>query len=330
MSNTQLSPEWQKRADERHARFMKAVNAGQVRPFPKEVFDALRPYQFGGIPMSILLFTIEMNNGFCYEKGTDLTLAFDECTLYYGDVEYLRVKTEGEIHKDGSSAADHAFVEAYGHVFDTTMGLMYTKEAYWDVERPTIRKTHTKEECLEYLKYSGILGGGTDFAKNKWSLLLTLPSIENIVYNTEDIATEMNKKLLLEEIKKLKIAIDYDGMQAEMVADMELMRTDPKALDEKFGIVKDKYGREISRGGVLNPYYEEIDPETIPERNAKFKEDMKDPVKEQEFISKIEAEHDAEMKLTYQRATLFLEKVKKNPTANIYEMSEDDIETTEV
>ena len=234
----------QKRFDELNERFDKAAEAGKVRQYPKQIFDALRPYHFGGMPVSILLFIPELCNGFCYDRSTLMTLAFDECKQLYGDIESLRITTEG---KTSEARADHAFVEAYGCIFDTSQGLMFEKEAYWDIERPTIRHSHTKQECLEFLKADGTLGG--DFEKDKWALLLTLPIAESIVNNPKQTATKINQKLLLQEIAKLKKAISFDEMQAEQDADLELMRTNPQALDKKFGIVRDKYGREISRGG---------------------------------------------------------------------------------
>ena len=40
----------------------------KVFPYSDLVFNRLRPYQIGGMPVSILLFITEMNNGFCYKK----------------------------------------------------------------------------------------------------------------------------------------------------------------------------------------------------------------------------------------------------------------------
>ena len=225
-----LSQEQQKRLDELNERFIQAAEQGKVRQYPKQIFDALRSYHYGGMPLSILLFIPELCNGQCYDMSTVMTLAFDECKQLYGDIESLRILTEGG---ESPMKADHAFVEAYGYIFDTSNGLMYEKDTYWDIEKPTIRASHTKAECLEFLEADGTLGN--DFERDKWSLLFILPIAESIVNNPRQIATKFNQKLLLEEIAKLKAEINFEGMKAEQDADIELMRTDPHALDKKFG-----------------------------------------------------------------------------------------------
>ncbi|MCL2570462.1 MAG: hypothetical protein FWE16_04635 [Firmicutes bacterium] len=310
MKDKKLSPDQLARLDIINEQYIKEVEAGNIGPFPKQVFDALRPFHFGGMPLSIQLFIPEMCNGLCYDKSTLLSLAFAECTQVHADIESLRIKTEGD---PSPIAAQHAYIEAYGYVFDTSVGLIFKKDAYDRIEKPTINKTHTKQECLEYLKQDGTLAG--DFEQDKHSLVMVLPIVEHVVNNPKHVATEHNQRFLLEEIAKLKTGINFGEMVAEHEADMAIMYSQPEILDAKFGIVRDAHGREVSRNGVPNPYY--TDPTT-------FEEDMKDPVKLAKFHADSHAQILKENQATITNAEAFLEKVERNPGINIYEMADKD------
>ena len=305
------------RLSELEARFFKAVEAGQIGAFPKSVFDALRPYHYGGLPLSILLFIPELCNGLCYDRSSIMTLAFAKCQQHYGDIESLRVKADPEHAAADPLHADHAFVEAYDHIFDTSNGLVYTKEAYWEVERPEVRLSHTKQECLRSYEMQQILSN--DFAKDRWALILTLPIVEDIVNNPKHASTKINQEMLLAEIALLKQAIDYDGMVTEQDEDMKLMRTDPVALDRKFGIVRDEYGHTISRDGIPDPYYKKIDPATLPQLNAQFENDMQDPKRQAEFHAAVMKRVKNEDRIAKAKAKAFLKKVKRNPTSDVYD-----------
>ena len=314
MKGREFTEDQKRRFDKLHERFVEKLRAGEVWIFPESVFDALRPYHFGGLPLSIMLFMPEMCNGNAYDRSAFMTLAFEECNQIYLDIETLRIRTRGDKSK---GRAGHAVVEAYGYIFDNSLGLMYTKDAYWYIEKPRVTKTHTKQECLDYLETQEILSG--DFNNDKWSLIPTLPSLEKAIENSKYPSTDCNKNFLLNEIKKLKEAIGFDEMLAEQENDMKLLRTNPGALEEKFQIVRDKHGREMSRGGVPNPYYKEFDPSKVEERNAQFAEDMKDPKKKMAFWRKSASKRLAETRITKRKAKAFMKKVLKNRTANVYE-----------
>jgi len=122
----------QKRLNEIDAEVKKGCIEKRILPFPRWVFDALRTIcyssppdsgvPYNGLPLSILLFTPDICNGYCFEMSKLLTLAFDDCTMMHGDNELFRLKA-----KMNGKSANHAFVEANGNVFDTTLGLMFDK-----------------------------------------------------------------------------------------------------------------------------------------------------------------------------------------------------------
>ena len=124
-----------------------------------------------------------------------------------------------------------------------------------------------------------------------------------------------------QELEYFKQTIGYNQIVEEIEQDVELMKTNPKKLDEKFGIVRDEYGREISRNGVPNPYYKPM--EEVKKENEYFESIKGDPEKLKEyFINLTEQCHKeimAEEEKTSQIAAQRLEEIAKNPTANFFE-----------
>ena len=220
---------------------------GKVFSFNDALFDYLRPYSLGGIPVSILLFISEINNGHCYDRALLAQLAFDQCKLIHADLKSLR-------QRYGEASAEHAYIETneFGGgntwVVDTSMGLVYDKKYHDDFEKPKVNRVFTKEECMQSRLVQEVLA--SDFEEEKWLLVHILPNLEQTIENSNSLGTLLCRKKLREEIAKLKEAINFDAMQKEVREDMALMHDDPKALDKKFQIVRDQYCREISRCGV--------------------------------------------------------------------------------
>lgn len=303
--------------EQKHKEWLiKGLKENKVFAFPDVLFDYLRPYSFGGLPVSILLLITEMNNGHCYDRAMLMQLAFDKCRMVYADIESLRIRY-------GEESAEHAYIETdeFGGgktwVVDTSTGLIYEKEYFDEFEKPKVNRVFTKEECMQSKYIQDILA--SDFEKDKWSLVLTLPMIESAIKHSNNMGTIVYKEKLLEEIAKLKEVINFDAMQKEVKEDMQLMRTNPSALDKKFKIVRDKYGREISREGVKNPYYQKT--------NKKDLKSILDDKKELELNSLVYEKmlkrnikiHIKENLKTQKRASKQLKIIAQNPTQNVYE-----------
>lgn len=303
--------------EQKHKEWLiKGLKENKVFAFPDVLFDYLRPYSFGGLPVSILLLITEMNNGHCYDRAMLMQLAFDKCRMVYADIESLRIRY-------GEESAEHAYIETdeFGGgktwVVDTSTGLIYEKEYFDEFEKPKVNRVFTKEECMQSKYIQDILA--SDFEKDKWSLVLTLPMIESAIKHSNNMGTIVYKEKLLEEIAKLKEVINFDAMQKKVKEDMQLMRTNPSALDKKFKIVRDKYGREISREGVKNPYYQKT--------NKKDLKSILDDKKELELNSLVYEKmlkrnikiHIKENLKTQKRASKQLKIIAQNPTQNVYE-----------
>ncbi len=289
-----------------------------IFPYPDILFDYLRPYCVGGFPCSIMLFINELCNGHCYDRAELMSLAFDDCQIIHANIESLRIT-------DGKKLSEHAFVETseFGSgktwVVDTSIGLIFDKKYYYKLEKPKINRIIKKEEIMKSYSIKQILA--SNFNEDKYSLPITLPLIENAIERSNHIGTKMYKDKVIEELKIFKQAIGYNEIVAEIDADLKIMRKDPDALDEKFQIKRDKYGREISRRGKPNPYY--ISPAEI-DAQEKYLESIKnDKEKVKEFCEELHERTRTQMKIEEKEildvAQETLEKIKKNPTMNFYE-----------
>lgn len=301
--------------------FYYGMKHGKVFPYPDQLFERLRPFNVGGFPASILLFENELCNGHCYDRAMLMQLPFDDARVVHADIETLRITC-------GEKYAEHAFVETeeFGGdktwVIDTSMGLIYDKDFYYKMEKPKINRVFTKEQCMRHPDIIENLAG--DFEKDKHSLTLTLPLIEAAIRNSNHIGTVMYREKVLKELELFRKAIDFDGIRAEMDRHIELLRQGPegkKQVDLELGIVRDEYGREISRNGVPNPYYRSR--EQMEADNREY-EAVKGTPAEKEYLDKIvrkcvedmEREHEEKSSIAEER----LEEIIANPTVNFYEL----------
>lgn len=291
----------------------------KVFPYPDALFDRLRPYSWGGFPVSIALFVNELCNGFCYDRANMMQLAFNDCKVVHADIETLRITT------GGNEYAEHAFVitpEFGGNrewVVDTSAGLIYDKDFYFKLEKPKINLILSKEDCMKFRDTKELIVN--NFEEEKYVLPLTLPLVENAIKNSIWLGTVGYREKTLAEIEIFKKSIGYDEIAKEIEDDMKLMRTNPQKLDEKFGIVRDRYGREISRNGKPNPYY--ISPEESDAMQARIdligeNEEQLSIFWNEQLAKSIERweKEDAELS---ELSKVRLEQIMQNPTANFYD-----------
>ncbi len=292
-----------------------------VFPYPDVLFNALRPFQLGGLPASIVLFDNELCNGKCYDRARLMSLAFDDATVVHADINSLRVQDCG--------SPEHAFLEtkAFGGgrtwVIDTSIGLIFDKDYYYKFEQPKINHVFPKEVLKKDPMLHEIVA--SNFANDKYMLPIYLPNVEASIAHSNHLGTVMYREKILAEIEIFKKKIGYDAIRKEIDDDIKLMFKDPAALDRKFGIVRDQYGMEISRNGVKNPYY--YTREELEECNAYYESIKDDPEKLNEYISKIVdqsiADQEREYLETQKIAEERLMKILENPEANFYELFSD-------
>lgn len=309
-----------KKFEKRHTKMLVyGFKHNLVFPYPDKLFNALRPYCLGGLPASIVLFENELCNGKCYDRARLMSLAFDDATVVHANINSLRVQNYG-------GSPEHAFVEtkALGGgktwVIDTSIGLIFDKDYYYKFEEPEINFVFTKNDLMKDPMLLDIIA--SDFEKDKYILPLTLPFVENAIKKSRHLGTVMYREKILTELDAFKKAINYDGIREEIDSDIKLMYKNPKSLDEKFGIVRDEYGREMSRNGVPNPYY--YTKKELDESNDYLEKIKDEPEKQKEYWSNIINESIAssneEYLKTQEIAMKRIETILENPNANFYEL----------
>ena len=304
-----LNEKQQARLAEINDKIIWGLKNKKVFLYPDVLFDRLRPYSIGGLPISIMLFVPELCNGHCYDRSVLMSLAFQNCKVVHADIESLRLTA-------GEELAEHSFVETpeFGAgkswVVDTSIGLIYDKDFYYELEKPKVNREISKKSCMQSPDIIGILA--SNYEDEKYSLPMLLPLVENLVKNSDNLPTCIYKDKLEDEIIKLKQAVNYDALVREIQEDMQMIKTDPAKLDEKFGIVRDKFGNEMGRNGKINPYY--ISPEELITHESDSFDDK--------FFIELYGKHRKakleEESQTYKKAKNRLKKIKKNPTQNVY------------
>ena len=307
-----------KKLDKMHKKLIWGSKHKKVFTYPDALIDALRPYHIGGLPASILVLINELCNGLCYDRSLLMSLAFDDAKIIHGNIETLRITS-------GEEFAEHSFVETkeFGGgkswIIDTSSGLIYDKDFYFEHEKVSVNKEIPKEKIMNSYAVKSIIA--SNFEEDKYALPMYLPLIENAVMSSNWLHTTIYRDLIFKELEHFKKSIDYDAIKAEIDEDIHLMRTNPQKLDEKFQIIRDKYGREISRNGKPNPYY--ISPEESDDLERRHKEVFGDKQKEYEFnlelFNKSKSIMDAEEQQIIELANIRIEEILKNPTANFYD-----------
>lgn len=225
-------------------------------PFPEELFYKLKDLNLNGMPMGFTLMASELCNGKCYERSTELSFAFDDCTQYYADIHSLKKNsiTKSAEAKQNLFSDEHAFLENNGMVYDTSNGLVFDKDLYWRIEKPNVHLTYTKSQCTERLRLLGIFSQQPE--DYKLLLLLAVQCYKKILKDPQYLSTKVNQKFLQSEFTKFLKEVDYDGNMRAINEDITCTQKDPAAIDEKYGIVRDRLnGAVISRNGVPNPNY---------------------------------------------------------------------------
>jgi hypothetical protein len=228
------------------------------------------------------------------------------------------------IAPDGNTdEAGHAFVETKNKVFDTTAGLMFDKDFYYELEEPKISQKFSKEQLMEQTLLKETIANDTENGKSGFMLMDSM--IKTILQRTTENSTLYYKPYIIRELNAHKKGINYDKFVLEERENMYLAQHDPKKLDEKLGIVRDEYGAEMSRNGIPDPYYRPTRKENLLSLDelSKCRAELGDyilPDFNEIDYDAIEQSFLDEFRRTAVNAEKRLSKIAINPTAFAYEI----------
>lgn len=200
--------------------FLWGLKNGYIRPYDDKLIKKLRTVYSGGIPASIILLSINMSKGKCYDRAFLMSKAFldeeDDVKLIYADVDGIKLNPL-YIDDEDPNYADHCFVERTTKdgkklIYDTSIGYVYDKRIYWMIENPKIRKINDKNSILEFAKSEE----KENIERDKYSAPLIIPLIEMLYNESSEIYAQKNIELLQREIEHYKKLIDYDSICKEI------------------------------------------------------------------------------------------------------------------
>lgn len=215
---TQLQiQEWELYKKKRLELFDYGIKNGLIHSYETEVIENLREIYCDNIPASIVLLCRELCNGFCFDRALLVTLGFmdDEFKVIEADVNciglnpyYIDKNRQIQI----SNFSMHSFAERTKEdgtewVYDTSVGLVFEKKLYYELENPKIKKITGKKRTLELCKDQV-----TEKIDLKYSHSLVVPILEGMVKNNPHFYNEVLKK----EIELFKNKLDYESETVNM------------------------------------------------------------------------------------------------------------------
>ena len=159
-----------------------------------------------------------------------MTLGFDKSDdfkVVYADVNSLRLNPENidEYRKGqaGEHYANHCFAErtfSNGKtiVYDTSLGLVFDKDIYYQPESPKITNVNDKEKTLSFL-YPDFLQD-QNIENDKYILPFVLPTIERDLLPIQSFYLEQ----LEQEIAILKKEIGYEDICKRMHRNVKIKK----------------------------------------------------------------------------------------------------------
>ena len=167
-------------------RLIEALANKEILPYEEELIEKLRDLNYRGIPLSIVLLSKELCRGECYVMSMSISRGMDSFTLVHGDVYFLSLNDE---------YPNHSWVEKDGFVYDTTDGLKWKKELYYELFKPVVREVYDEKTVGTYSDYQDVLSRSKK-DEDMTVLALMIQHIEDI----ESSSHYVNNKRLLSEI----------------------------------------------------------------------------------------------------------------------------------
>ncbi len=199
---------------------------GYIAPYGDKLIEKLRTIYTGGIPASIILLSDGMSNGFCYDRAVLMARAFlddkDDVRLLYASVDSIRLNPK--CISDDPLYADHCIVEVTPEggspfIIDTSTGFIYSKNFYWLMEHPKIRRINNKKSIIEFVKADEYYSP-EDIERDKYASPLILPMLEMSYGRPNEMYSMLGIELLQREIEHYKKVINYEAICQEIEDDM--------------------------------------------------------------------------------------------------------------
>lgn len=200
---------------------------GLIGLYSEELIEKLRYTYEGGVPASIILLSNRLSNGHCYDRallmGKALLDTEDELNLIYADVDCLRLNPR--FITDSYDYADHCFLERITKegerfIYDTSTGLIYQKDLYWEMEHPKVRIINNKESIKEFIENDPDKDYNVEGYDDFVTVRLIIPLLEPTLGDCREVYSQDFYPMLQQEMEYFKnLGIEHDAIipKEEMV-----------------------------------------------------------------------------------------------------------------
>lgn len=192
---------WKQHVVRKNNILLYGMRNGLIKRYDEELISKLRKIYYDGVPASIILLTLHLTNGYCYDRSLLLARAFldsdDDISLIYADVDSIRLNP-----KNDNVSAEHCVVERITpdgeyFIYDTSQGLVFDEKLYWNIENPQVTGIIEKDAIIEYLLENN------DNQFDNFNSKLIIPWIEEY-YNLDGEIYSGDNSFLEKEIEYLK------------------------------------------------------------------------------------------------------------------------------
>ena len=220
---------WEQFVDRRATLTMAGLRSKRINFYNRKLVEKLRNIYSGGIPASIMLLSTGMCNGHCYDRALLMSRAFideeDDINLLYLNIKCISLNPNS--FDDNDHFANHCVMERITKegkhlIYDTTMGFIYDKELYWEIEEPEVKAVVDKKTIKMSLAKEDEWWP-EDVERDKDGAFLWLPCIEYTYGAVGEKYAQENANALKYEVELYKQKIGYDEVVKEATADMNRM-----------------------------------------------------------------------------------------------------------
>lgn len=212
MENTQERKKWEQHQLKQHKIFKEGILNNKIIPYDLNLIQRLRTVYFENIPASIWLLCGAKCDHCCYDLAILITLGFgdDDFLLIDANVDSIALNPSivGEISKNKQQNINYAnhrialrkCIDGSLWVYDTSRGLVFDRQLYFELENPQVTAVIKKQDVLDASAYKAL--------KN------TTIDIEEAYKNLEEFEQfaqdeTLYKSELKTEIELFKIHLEY-------------------------------------------------------------------------------------------------------------------------
>lgn len=198
MATTKEIMNWEKYAEKYQALVDYGIQTGRVRAYDDSLLQKMRKVSYNGFPVSAVLLCPELCQGYCYQSVLLLAKALKDSKfrVVTADVDMLAlnpVYLDKYRGMDDVPWANHCFLEettpeGIVWVYDTSMGLIFEKNLYYEIQNPQIFTINEQEDFTE------------EYDFKEYAMPISLEILESMAIASENLYTAA----LLSEIDYIK------------------------------------------------------------------------------------------------------------------------------